>query len=79
MRMSFLQAIFNTRTTNTIAAAGPNPWKVVLILEKLQLHYEIKTLTFPESKQQPFLSINPNGKVPGRPFHTISACSLFSY
>ncbi|KAK7512937.1 glutathione-s-transferase theta, gst [Phyllosticta citriasiana] len=45
-------------------ATGPNPWKVAIILEELQLPYETKFLEFPAMKAEPFLSINPNGRVP---------------
>lgn len=45
-------------------ATGPNPWKVAIILEELQLPYETKFLEFPQMKQDPYESINPNGRVP---------------
>ncbi|PKY05019.1 glutathione S-transferase [Aspergillus campestris IBT 28561] len=45
-------------------ASGPNPWKVVTVLEDLQLPYETKYIPFSEVKQEPFISINPNGRVP---------------
>ncbi|OJD30524.1 glutathione s-transferase [Diplodia corticola] len=45
-------------------ATGPNPWKVAIILEELQIPYETKFLEFPEMKQEPYESINPNGRVP---------------
>ena len=40
---------------------GPNPWKVAIILEELGLPYE---QTFPSVKEEPYLSVNPNGRVP---------------
>ena len=40
---------------------GPNPWKVAIILEELGLPYKS---TFPAVKEEPYLSINPNGRVP---------------
>ena len=40
---------------------GPNPWKVAIILEELGVPYEN---TFPAVKEEPYLSINPNGRVP---------------
>ncbi|KAI1082139.1 glutathione-s-transferase [Whalleya microplaca] len=43
---------------------GPNPWKVTLVLEELGLPYETKYLEFPEAKVEPYLSLNPNGKLP---------------
>ncbi|KAK4868235.1 hypothetical protein LT330_007433 [Penicillium expansum] len=44
--------------------AGPNPKKVVMVLEELKIPYEIKLLEFPEMKQPAYESINPNGRVP---------------
>lgn len=44
--------------------AGPNPKKVVMVLEELKLPYEIKLLEFPEMKQPAYEKINPNGRVP---------------
>ncbi|KAI1114206.1 glutathione S-transferase II [Nemania sp. NC0429] len=43
---------------------GPNPWKVVVILEELQVPYEIKSFKFDDVKKKPFIDINPNGRVP---------------
>lgn len=40
---------------------GPNPSKVAIILEELGVPYK---LTFPAVKEEPYLSINPNGRVP---------------
>lgn len=45
--------------------AGPNPWKVAIILEELGLPYEHKFLDFSQVKAEPFISLNPNGRVPG--------------
>ncbi|CAI7587185.1 unnamed protein product [Penicillium crustosum] len=44
--------------------AGPNPKKVVMVLEELKIPYEIKLLEFPEMKQPAYEKINPNGRVP---------------
>ncbi|KAF9889020.1 glutathione S- transferase, nitrogen catabolite repression regulator [Aspergillus nanangensis] len=44
--------------------AGPNPKKVRMILEELGIPYKTHDLEFSEMKQPPFLSINPNGRVP---------------
>lgn len=43
---------------------GPNPWKVVMILEELNIPYIYKFISIPDMKIEPFLSINPNGRVP---------------
>lgn len=42
--------------------AGPNPKKVIMVLEELEIPYEIKLLEFPEMKQPAYESINPNGR-----------------
>ncbi|GAM84648.1 hypothetical protein ANO11243_026470 [Dothideomycetidae sp. 11243] len=46
------------------AGAGPNPWKVILLLEELQLPYEVKHWTFPELKQAEFGKLSVNGRAP---------------
>ncbi|RYP48138.1 hypothetical protein DL768_005935 [Monosporascus sp. mg162] len=43
---------------------GPNPWKVVLILEELKVPYETKFIDFKHVKTEPYLSLNPNGRLP---------------
>ena len=43
---------------------GPNPWKVALILEELNVPYSIKVIEFPDMKKEAYESINPNGRVP---------------
>ncbi|ROW04767.1 hypothetical protein VMCG_04738 [Cytospora schulzeri] len=40
------------------------PILVVLVLEELQVPYNIKSFKFEEIKQKPFIDINPNGRVP---------------
>lgn len=45
-------------------AGGPNPWKVALIMEELGIPSETKFLDFTQVKQEPYLSINPNGRLP---------------
>ncbi|KAL5356762.1 glutathione S-transferase [Aspergillus floccosus] len=45
-------------------ASGPNPWKVVAVLEDLNIPYETKFVPFSEVKKEPFISINPNGRLP---------------
>ncbi|KAK8117395.1 glutathione transferase [Apiospora kogelbergensis] len=47
-----------------MAPPGPNPWKVVVILEELQVPYEIKSIRFENIKKKPFTDLNPNGRVP---------------
>jgi glutathione S-transferase len=44
--------------------AGPNPKKVVMVLQELKIPYETKLLEFPGMKQPAYEKINPNGRVP---------------
>ncbi|GKZ49067.1 glutathione S-transferase, nitrogen catabolite repression regulator, partial [Aspergillus brasiliensis] len=43
---------------------GPNSWKVITILEELQVPYVIHSFKFDDVKKPPFIEINPNGRVP---------------
>ncbi|RHZ69915.1 hypothetical protein CDV55_107948 [Aspergillus turcosus] len=43
---------------------GPNPLKVVFILEHLGIPYEHKFVPLDEIKKEPFVNINPNGRLP---------------
>jgi glutathione S-transferase len=45
-------------------AAGPNSWKVAILLSELGLPFDETFLTIPELKHEAYLRINPNGKVP---------------
>ncbi|KAI1442335.1 glutathione S-transferase [Annulohypoxylon stygium] len=47
-----------------LTPAGPNPWKVPLILEELSVPYEIECIKFDDVKKRPYTNINPNGRVP---------------
>ncbi|CAI6087678.1 unnamed protein product [Clonostachys chloroleuca] len=47
-----------------LAPPGPNPWKVITILEELSIPYEIESIRFENIKTPPFTDINPNGRVP---------------
>ncbi|KAI0477871.1 glutathione S-transferase [Xylariaceae sp. FL0804] len=47
-----------------ITPPGPNPWKAVFLCEELGLNYEIKSFRFDDVKKEPFISVNPNGRVP---------------
>ncbi|KAK8122866.1 hypothetical protein PG984_011536 [Apiospora sp. TS-2023a] len=47
-----------------IAPPGPNPWKVVVILEELHIPYEITSIRFEDIKKKPFTDLNPNGRAP---------------
>ncbi|KAM0441259.1 hypothetical protein ACHAPT_000566 [Fusarium lateritium] len=43
---------------------GPNPWKVALIMEELGIPYETRFVSFTDIKKEPYLSLNPNGRLP---------------
>ena len=47
-------------------AATPNGWKISIALEELGLPYTVHTLSFSnqEQKQEWFLKLNPNGRIP---------------
>ncbi|KAI1827683.1 glutathione S-transferase II [Xylaria intraflava] len=47
-----------------MAPPGPNPWKVVVVLEELGIPYEIVSFKFEDMKKPPFINLNPNGRVP---------------
>ncbi|KAJ5612147.1 glutathione S-transferase [Penicillium lagena] len=43
---------------------GPNPWKVCMLLEELELPYDLHLVEFSEVKQPDYLTLNPNGRLP---------------
>jgi len=43
---------------------SPNPWKVAIILEELNIPYTITRLSMFEVKKKPFTDLNPNGRTP---------------
>lgn len=43
---------------------GPNPWKVALIMEELNIPYNVKFVDFTAVKKEPYTLINPNGRLP---------------
>lgn len=43
---------------------SPNPWKIFIILEELGIPYEEKTVTMASVKEDTYLALNPNGRVP---------------
>lgn len=45
-------------------AGGPNPWKVAIVLNELNLPYETIVKDFSELKNSTFEDLNPNGRVP---------------
>lgn len=45
-------------------ATGPNPWKVVIICNELNIPYESKYIEFSDMKKDPYEKLNINGRVP---------------
>ncbi|KAL2675576.1 hypothetical protein Neosp_011763 [[Neocosmospora] mangrovei] len=43
---------------------GPNPWKVALVMEELEIPYETRFVNFTDVKKEPYLSLCPNGRLP---------------
>ncbi|KAF5857428.1 glutathione S- transferase, nitrogen catabolite repression regulator [Aspergillus alliaceus] len=43
---------------------GPIPWKVAIILEDLNLPYETHFVSFKDVKNEPFIYLNLNGRLP---------------
>ncbi|KAI1359694.1 glutathione S-transferase [Xylaria arbuscula] len=48
----------------TYGKHGPNPPKVIMILEELGLPYEIENVAFEDIKKPEYLAVNPNGRLP---------------
>ena len=62
---------------------APNPYKVCIILEALKLPYKINLLEFSEVKQESYIKLNPNGRLPtlqdpntGVTLFEVSPCTL---
>ncbi len=72
-------------------AATPNGWKVSIALEELGLPYTVRALSFAqnEQKEEWFLKINPNGRIPaivdhapafgGEPFAIFESGAILLY
>jgi glutathione S-transferase len=45
-------------------ASGPNPWKVAIVLEELNIPYETEFVDFAKIKEPEYTQHNPNGRVP---------------
>lgn len=44
-------------------SGSPNLWKAVIVLEDLNIPYEVKRVGMAEVKQEPYISLNLNGRV----------------
>ncbi|OJJ99076.1 hypothetical protein ASPACDRAFT_120172 [Aspergillus aculeatus ATCC 16872] len=62
-------ATTNTNSKHHQALTSSSIYQVVLILEELQVPYEIQSFKFDDVKNPPFININPNGRAPGKPTH----------
>ncbi|CAJ2502762.1 Uu.00g101560.m01.CDS01 [Anthostomella pinea] len=49
---------------NAEPGSGPNPWKTVLVVEELGIPYETVWVSYGDLKSEPYVSLNPNGRVP---------------
>ena len=54
----------NLRPIKVYGKRGPNPPKVAIILDELNIPKEIDPVPFTEVKQPAYLAINPNGRLP---------------
>ena len=52
------------RPINVWGKGGPNPPKVVILLEELGLPYEVIAVPLSDTKKPEYLVINPNGRLP---------------
>ncbi|KAJ5112866.1 glutathione S-transferase [Penicillium angulare] len=43
---------------------APNPWKVCMLLEELELPYSLQIVELSDVKQPQYLALNPNGRLP---------------
>lgn len=59
----------------TLYTAGtPNGWKANMIIEELGIPYKLHAMTLSENeqKQEWYLKINPNGRIPAIGEHTLA-------
>jgi len=54
----------NLKPLTLYGSGGPNPPKVAILLEELNLPYTIEATPYSAIKSEPYLSINPNGRLP---------------
>ncbi|KAI0191308.1 glutathione S-transferase [Astrocystis sublimbata] len=57
-------ATSNLKPIKAYGAAGPNPPKVISILEELGLPYEVQAVAITDVKKPEYTAINPNGRLP---------------
>ena len=49
---------------NAPPGTGPDLWKVIIVLEEFVLPYNIKRIPYSDIKSDPYVSLNPNGRLP---------------
>ena len=62
-----------------LTAATPNGWKASILLEELALPYEVRAIDLGslEQKQDAFLKVNPNGRIPAIVDHDAGDFAVF--
>ena len=62
-----------------LSARTPNGFKVSITLEELQIPYQIKTINLRENvqKEEWFLQLNPNGRIPVIIDHSNNGFAVF--
>jgi len=62
-----------------LTAATPNGWKASIMLEELALPYEVRAIDLGslEQKQDAFLKVNPNGRIPAIVDHDAGDFAVF--
>lgn len=58
---------------------GPNPPRVAIILEELDLRHEFQPITLADVKTPEYLAVNPNGRLPVRPKHKPHAMGIWRH
>lgn len=49
---------------NGTPGSGPNPWKTIFVLEELAVPYSIDWIPYTDIKSEPYIMLNPNGRLP---------------
>lgn len=72
--MTYFQVRGPLDVAHTSEDQVPNPSKVLIILEELNLPYETSWVELDDLKQKPYTDVNPNGRVPSivDPNHNIT-------
>ena len=52
----------NIKPIKIYGKGGPNPTKVLFLLEELEIPYEVQDVQFADVKKAEYVAVNPNGK-----------------